>query len=206
MQRRRQMMAIQKNDDLPSEYQRVEWVNGVGCNIDLNYVPTVEPRVVSSLAITSTNDKDLMGFPSNTYPSFIVDVYIRGSDLATSWYNRYGATSRYSFDFQFDYNPAAQAQIHPNLFEFGSTVRVDGTTYATISGVDWSSNTQSFHLFGARTNYNGARIYTFELWDGNNLVRDLIPCYRKSDNVIGFYDRITKSLFTSTVGTLSIPS
>lgn len=195
-------MAMQKRSILPKEYQQVEWVNGASCNIDLDYIPTIEPKVITQMAITAGGDRDVMGFPSNTSPSFIIDVYVRGSPLVTTWYNRYGGTSSYRFDYAFDYSSTVISNPLV-LFEFGKDVKANGHTYATLSDVNWSINSQSFHMFGARTNHMGAKFATFQLWDGSNLVRNMIPCYRKADDVIGLYDTVSKAFFTSAVGVLT---
>lgn len=35
------------------------------------------------------------------------------------------------------------------------------------------------------------------MWDDNELVRDFIPCYRKSDGVIGLYDLVNDVFYTN---------
>lgn len=42
-----------------------------------------------------------------------------------------------------------------------------------------------------------AKIYWCKLYDNNSLVRDLIPCYRKSDNVIWMYDLVNNQFYTN---------
>ena len=39
------------------------------------------------------------------------------------------------------------------------------------------------------------RIYSFKLWDGNNLVFDLIPVRRNSDGAVGMYNRIDNTFY-----------
>lgn len=46
--------------------------------------------------------------------------------------------------------------------------------------------------------FNGY-VYEFELYDSGVLTQKYIPCYRKSDNVIGFYD-IINNTFITTIG------
>lgn len=42
------------------------------------------------------------------------------------------------------------------------------------------------------------RLYAFTMADANgNLIRDFIPCYRKTDGVIGAFDMVTKQFFTN---------
>lgn len=47
-------------------------------------------------------------------------------------------------------------------------------------------------IYGTRT------IKSFKYWDkDDNLLRDMIPCYRKSDNVIGMFDKVSQTFFTN---------
>lgn len=62
------------------------------------------------------------------------------------------------------------------------------------SGVVKSDKTEL--LFRGSTG-SYARIYYFKLYTSAGLVRDFIPCYRKSDNVPGMYDLVTSTFFTN---------
>jgi hypothetical protein len=44
--------------------------------------------------------------------------------------------------------------------------------------------------YSADNIHNKLRIYSCKLYNGEELIKDLIPCYRKSDNVRGMYDLI----------------
>lgn len=72
--------------------------------------------------------------------------------------------------------------------------------FVTIQDYTVSNN---LYLLGQnyKGNYRGnglKQISYFKYWDNNdNLLRDMIPCYRKSDNVIGMYDKVSKTLFTN---------
>ena len=45
--------------------------------------------------------------------------------------------------------------------------------------------------------YSGYRIYYCKIRDNWNLVREFIPCYRKSDNVIWLYDKVNDVFYTN---------
>ena len=87
-------------------------------------------------------------------------------------------------------------------------VTVDGVTSrvtppdGAISGS--FSDSLPFYLFAWRygdTLRSGTgRIWGFSMEIGGNLVRDMIPCYRKADNVPGFYDLVSGS-FSTNAGT-----
>lgn len=58
--------------------------------------------------------------------------------------------------------------------------------------------------FGARCNESGKptwashlKIYSFKITDGDGPVCDMIPVKRTSDDVIGFYDKVTDTFFTN---------
>lgn len=188
-------MAMQAGR-LPSEYQRVEYMRGKVALIDLGYVPKVNPRVVCSYLITNGFDRDIMGFQNNTQPSFIIDPSVSGN--SNVWYNRFYSTSPYVLD-------ATMLAIDvKQTWEFGNIIKYNGTELKQLYSVlpDWSSNTQSFCLFGARNLHNDVQFYDFALYDGSQLVRNLIPCKRKIDDTPGMYDTVTKTFFVQVYGTL----
>lgn len=45
--------------------------------------------------------------------------------------------------------------------------------------------------------YSTSRIFEFKLWQSDRLVRDMVPCYRKEDNVAGFYDLVEGTFYTN---------
>ena len=49
----------------------------------------------------------------------------------------------------------------------------------------------------AGANYWNGNLYYCKIWDNNTLIRDFIPCYRKSDNVVGMYDIINNLFYTN---------
>lgn len=183
MQLRRAVMAAGIGG-LPSAYQRVEYIQNSGSQyIDSGYIPTVSPKIVTTIRIINSNIGDLFGFLSTTYPNFII-CYAGGT-----WFNRWGSESSITF--------AYSAEINDVECIFGQETYMDNVLKATYNNADWSSNVQSLRLFGGRTINAGMRIYDCQIYDGNSMVRNFIPCYRKSDNVIGMYDTVTKTFYTN---------
>ena len=41
------------------------------------------------------------------------------------------------------------------------------------------------------------KIYRFKLYDSEDLIRNFIPCYRRSDNKPGLYDLVTSEFYTN---------
>ena len=75
-----------------------------------------------------------------------------------------------------------------------------------------SSTFQSSHncyIFGVNANGSvssspSMKLYSFLLYDNEKLIREFIPCYRKSDSVIGLYDIVNDVFYTNSgTGTFS---
>ena len=81
-----------------------------------------------------------------------------------------------------------------------NAIIIDGTTLG--SGYNITSTTNL--IIGRRnTSYNDyplkGKIYYFKVTDKSTgkLERNMIPCYRKSDNVIGLYDTVNGEFYTN---------
>lgn len=92
-----------------------------------------------------------------------------------------------------------------NISWDGDNLKVNGTTFASLSSAYTPANYQNIYLFWCNcTGYYSAdvdkfsgRIYNWQIKQDGILVRDLYPALRKSDNKPGMYDRITKQFFVN---------
>ena len=61
---------------------------------------------------------------------------------------------------------------------------------------DIKNNDVTLKLFcNATSQMSSIRMYKYKIWDNNILVRNFVPVIRKSDNVAGMYDIVTKQFF-----------
>lgn len=84
-------------------------------------------------------------------------------------------------------------------------ITIDNTGYT----IDWvfyacatnnNYGTGNINLFWTPdTQYNWAymSLYNMKVWNGLTLIRDFVPCYRKSDSVIGLYDVVNDTFYTN---------
>lgn len=64
-------------------------------------------------------------------------------------------------------------------------------------GTEFSGNIVIFN-HGENTNiFSKMRLYYFKIYDNENMIRYFIPCYRKSDGVIGLYDVVNLEFYTN---------
>ena len=173
---------------LPNEYQEVEYIESTGTQyIDTGVVQKIKPKIVTTLAVMSNNDLDLMGNDSAYSGCFIVDAYPSNTYL----YYRYSTSSSSGISGFF---PTSDTSFHS--YEFGEDVYKDGTFVYRFPNHDFSVNTKSIYLFRGRT-YALIKLKRTRIYDGDTLLRDYFPCYRKSDDEIGLYDIVNKVFYTN---------
>lgn len=109
---------------------------------------------------------------------------------------------RYGVNTDNSTNVAVSLNTKFNMSFDGDNLKVDGTTYATLTQAYTPANYQSMWLFNCNcTGYYSAdvnhfigRIYNWQIWSGDVLVRDLIPVL-DWDMKPAMYDKITRQLF-----------
>ena len=92
-----------------------------------------------------------------------------------------------------------------------STATVDGTDYTTgyvdrtVSGGIWVFCYNEYTKWAPYNYKSSAKLYKLDIYNENWVhIYDLVPCYRKSDNVIGMYDLVNNQFYTNSwTGTFS---
>lgn len=83
-----------------------------------------------------------------------------------------------------------------------STLLIDEVFQTSVSLVSYNTELNMF-IFALNKEgvpneqYACARLYDMKIYDNEDLVRDFVPCYRKSDNVIGLYDKVNRQFYTN---------
>jgi hypothetical protein len=166
---------------LPIEYQEVEYVKvaNIGPYIDTG----VKSSSTAYYEITAKYDDT----PLDNYGIFGT---MHGGEYVV---NTYGGTSYFKAGGDNGNLASDEVLIKHNYKADNNGIFLDGTR---VGGVNWDKalNRYNYHLFafiyqdGTIYKTANARIYSCKIWTGGFVVRKLIPCYRKSDDVIGFYD------------------
>lgn len=83
------------------------------------------------------------------------------------------------------------------------TGKINGITYDTsISSKTLVSISNPMYIFaGNRSGYAAyqysGKLYNLKITDGTNVIKNFVPCYRKSDNVAGLYDLVNNVFYTN---------
>ena len=182
--------------NLPEEYYKLFGVYFPEAYIDTNYLLKKDDRVeVIAKADNNTNSGYRVLFGSRTSSSN-VDNYFFFTRIGYNNYFAYGKNGGEN---------TSSASVYDTIFKLvtnqtQATWYVDGVQKGQItrSGTGKDSTYTCWIGCGNNANtvdsYNYCTIYSFKVYDvEDNLKLNLVPCIRKSDNEIGFYDTVTNT-------------
>lgn len=194
-----------EEEGLPSIYQEVTFLraeNNAATYLDLGFAFDTKARILMNYHIVNNgvtsypfgaaeNSGKLRCMVSSPYSS---KTYLYGSDGSANKSVSIANTQGVDFELELVLAPG-----NLSLTNLTNGVSAKATTQGTY--------TMTANLFLFAQNYNGAaryggirRIGKFQYYDKNDaLICDLVPCYRKSDNVAGMYDFVRK-IFLTNVG------
>ena len=167
--------------NLPDGYTEVEYLTSVGAGsvFDTGYVFTNKPLVKTTAMILSNGDADIAGTAVAQGGCFIVDYW----DARKTLYYRYSSSGSTAMGY-------TESVLNRWVdYEWGETIKHDGVLVGSVPSYDFSSNTQTFQLFGGRTCLL-CSIKAVEMYDGDELVRHYIPCFEHASRRAGMYDAV----------------
>ena len=202
LMRRLMMMAAkeQGGGGLPDTFQQVEWIGTPSSG----HKPYIDTGIVANATVYRMAAKYIQTVSADYY-----GLGARLGDGSTNqlcFFGHYNNGSEWAWRGWF-YGPRA---MRNTIHEADATFRngrqeivFDGTTN-TYNKTDDFKGTLNFYVFcrnndgSAYSGYAyGMRYYYLKMWLDDVLVRDYIPCYRKSDGEIGLYDLVSNGFFTN---------
>ena len=176
---------------LPSGYQEVEYIeNTSASSILTSFVPTYQSRIVV----------DAQEITSNNYPRIFANGNYSGQGNVVMGYESnqklyvkvFADSSYFASNISRDYNR--------HVYELDRTAaKIDGVSIYESQSTSTPTSYGAIRLFG-RSGSNEAfkgRMYSVKMYENDVLAVDLVPCYRKSDSVIGMYDTVNDVFYTN---------
>lgn len=197
--KKKYLMSIHKTNGgrLPATYQEVEYIESNGTQyIDTGVIgqSTINVEVKAQTSDT-THDMPLIGSRgAGGYNDFLFWLHNNNSTPAQAF--SYGNASAIVK------NIGSIGEIYV-LKNEGKQFYINGTLQGTSTQSQSFTNNTSLYLFAL--NYAGTidsrkfygKLYYCKLWQNDTLVRDFVPCYRKSDGEIGLYDLVNDQFYTN---------
>ena len=196
-------IALLDEDDyyhhvLPEEYQKVEYIESTGTQyIDTNYQPNSNTRTIIDFAITKTiaEFRPLFGARDATNTK-AYDVWIKfDTNKVYPQYGNIAYNGNGAIDKQFVENERCVMDFDKNVLRFNNTeITCQKFTFET----SYNMLLLAVHS-GATVDSRKpcARLYSCMIFDNEELKRNFIPCYRKSDGEPGLFDLVELEFYTN---------
>lgn len=180
-------------DQVPNEYQQVDYIESSGTQyINTEIIPYKTTTEVKFAFTTLSNEQSVAGCFNDGNNRYYVCAIDASGNLTFRDKNN-----------SVVYNTTPDTNIHTVIYnDANNYVFLDNQNLGSVSDLA-NSLINPIALFARKsTNPEGfakVRIYYCKITnkDTNILQRNYIPCYRKSDNVIGLYDLVNNVFYTN---------
>ena len=168
----------EENKNLPNVDSELNYIetNG-GQYLNTGYIFKSKPKITADIMFTSAIQVDIMGNYTAKNGCFIINIE--------------------NLNIYYRYSKSSYTLFNTNLkvykwynFEFSDKILIDGIEKGSIDTYDFSSNTQVFFIGKGRNKYSYAKFKEIKMYDGDELVRDLVPYYKKDINKVGMLDKV----------------
>ena len=182
-----------KVSHLPSDYQEVEYIENdkdglayISLGLDfLNSSYIDEIKMIGTVAcsnLTGTRQvfadfgQDDIEFKDNNKLG-ISSTYLGNTcENGVCYHFKFGVSAEETF-FEMNGRGLWMSQAWPSTSSFNS-----GYLYTQANATNQAKNVRLYHII---------------IYDGDTKVRDMYPCYKKSNNEAGFYDIVSNTFFTN---------
>lgn len=179
-----------KGNALPDTYQRVEYIQTDGAQM-INLGKVGDTVATYDIAFIDDNHRQLMGYGGSgteywgAHNSSLYEAGGSTGNISITTSQRRTITWTYNFR-----DGIGGLDFDGHHIDSTPSKNVDNNEYKLFN-----------ILNDASPQYGCAcKLYGLQMWHYGNLVRNLIPCYRKSDNVIGLFDTVGMTFYTN-IGT-----
>ena len=187
-----------------AEYEKVEYIRSTGTQyIDTGFKPNNNTRVVMDVeASTNTVVTASTAFFSARDTTADARKFYAVMDASSQSYDlfyQYGSIYTNSWAIKSADDLAIRRIIDAN----GASATIDGVTKTyepQTFQVPYNLYLLASNEIGKANYLLSAKLYSCKIYDNGTLVRDLVPCYRKSDGKAGLYD-FANSVFYTNAGT-----
>ena len=181
-------------------FQEVEYIESNGSGdlgyqyIDTNYIATPNTSAEYEFMYTS---------PIATYGRHILSGQNYYFPLLRKLSNSQLFMWRGNLYLQTYFNPQSNIKYKFEAWRTNENkVIVNNVSYGVVSNSGATDDSKNLYLFAYNNNGNAGmqaigRLYSCKIYEGENLVRNFIPCYRKSDGEIGLYDLVNDVFYTN---------
>lgn len=179
--------------DNTTSYSVVDYIeSGSNQYIKLDNLSNIGTRIVLKYQSNTTSEQPIFGSRYNS--SY-------GLSFWTTGYMHFGAVSTKVSGYQFNNKSEHVVDLS------GDGIYVDDTKMNASIGRSFNGASLPIYLFGTNNNtsmngtYFNGKIFYAKIYDYGELVADLVPVVRDSDNKVGMYDLVNDKFYVSSTAT-----
>lgn len=181
---------------LPSAYQEVEYIGKDSNNG--SYINTGISAVANTIDVQSKYSIDASA------DCYLMAVRVSGGSKQFCFCGYYSWKHQFAYSNYFyagSYSPGTTVTADVHFEQNNQKIYIDETLIDDRSTNALMDIDLPYYLFGR--NYGGSldkqikagKIYYWKIKKNGTLVRDYVPCYRKSDDEIGLFDLVSNGFF-----------
>lgn len=195
------------SQSLPEEYQKVEYIESTGTQyLNINYKPN--PKTIFELDMqfkenanisSSSANNFFIGTSINENAKYTINFGDGANEYNTIYYwieNPYDGRNIWSKTYSEIFNRSLMRLSNNNVEFLDHTRSVEEKTTTNTGNLIIGGNANSSNIIVPFNRHN-MKIYDLKIYENSDLKINLIPCYRKSDNVIGLYDLVEGKFYTN---------
>lgn len=180
---------------LPAEYQEVEYIESSWTQYIDSWVTwgnwyIAEAKFIFTDLISTSADCYLL-WSGWSYPNYSACITKQGN----AWQNKRRQNVKSIDIIWWSVSANTEYVVKSTMLTSWNSLEVNWSTIGTSTYSSSYTNWYNMWIFAmnsvwAMANPSKAKLYYLKIWqnDESNLVRDFVPCYRKSDNEIWLYD------------------
>jgi len=207
----KQVKAIKiKSAMLPVEYQQVSYIQSTGVQgvyTGITVGANQEEKIELKMAVVSYGTRDVECFLGWSVSPTTKARYQLMNNYGNGLYFLFGDKSCQITNFTVEtvYDVSIETSTGATGGSSSATVKVNGAVDGTITGAVFGSTsyeTASLNACAANLNSGSIpsspskmKIYSLKAYKNGVLEKDLVPCYRKSDNMTGLYDIVSGTFY-----------
>ena len=186
---------------LPQEYQRVDYLENSGTQfINLGIKPDNNTSIdIKYESIQAKGQSQyIIGARLEKYST--INYALNGSASTNFWSARFTNTDVLETAMTRNSNIInSKITLNNGAGEWRVTDLSSGVVETKILQDIEVSSTADLHIFAFNKDniHVGLRIYSCKIYRGDEIVADLIPCYRKIDGIAGMFDAVTKHFYVN---------
>ena len=181
------------------EYIQSSWTQRIDTWINVSNDSTYWFELKCNFDVARESVMD-MGWDNSDVRRYWVQVGIWNWQISRPMY---GTNDDYA---NFVYNPTPQTWVDYTMvynYNWNRSWSLNWTTYASNLSVGSFTYNYNWNIFCQTLNnwtyarFSKFKLYYMKIYHGTTLVRDFVPCYRLSDNVIWLFDKVNNKFYAN---------